>query len=126
EADLPRGHGLHPAPLRARWPRDSGDLEVTDDAAHVARIRSRRGRGIERDETLVEHVRALRLGFPLELAADRWIVGYRREVEAVEERAHVEPGAADDDRGPAARGDVTQRRARLDAVARRVVPLRGV
>ena len=47
----------------------------------------------------------------------------RGELEAVEERANVEAGPADDDRGAAAGADLRERRARIALVARHVVTL---
>ena len=48
------------------------------------------------------------------------------EIQAVEERAHVQSGTTDDDREPSTARDVGERGARLALISRDVVPLDGV
>src|SRR5439155_19248901 len=80
------------ADARHGTPRDRGDFEIANETPAVPRIDTGCGVGVDRLKPLVERRGIL----GLEARANVRIVRRRREVEAIEQRADVQTGAADD------------------------------
>src|SRR5258708_17277504 len=119
ESDARAGDPL--AALRGHAAPPQRELEIPDDPSGVPRIHPLGTGRIDARELGVERGAALAPGTRFERRAEGRIGRRLVEREAVEERPHVEPGAADDVRDATARGDVRERRARIALVAPGVV-----
>ncbi len=107
---------------RRRRPLDERDLERAQDAVRIVRPDRCGTRGRERAQPLREHVRGMHARLPREPLAHLGVVR-RRERHVAGERAHVEPGAAHDDRALPARMRAVDGGERVGDEARRRVPL---
>src|SRR5207244_12141099 len=94
-------------------------FEIAHQAWAVSRVDPRGRFRIELAQTGVHCLGR----FALEPRAERRVVRQRREVEPVEDRAHVEPGPADQDGDASATADIVERGARVALVAIDVVTL---
>src|SRR5688572_29784662 len=123
EADPGRWDSAVTPPARGETAGEERRLDVAHHASHVTRVDPRRGRWIELTQPLMERLAPITLRVGLDPRAQHRIGRDRREVEAIQQSAHVQAGPAHDDRGATGRCDRRKGGTRVALVTEYVVAL---